>query len=128
MIPYVDWALVLVAFGGGHVRVEKGEERKERRKKGGEMGGCKGRVHRSTKRPRLLPGVLCSPSLKGDPHPLPDQMVFSEASQEGGKRRQKLDITYIRVGQGKSGPPSPIVTLRLPIHPSPKPFLPICCC
>lgn len=91
MIPLTG-SLFLWLWGEGHVRVEKGEERKERRKKGGEMGGCEGRVHHSTKRPRLLPGALCSPSLKGDPHRLPEQMVFSEASREGGKRRQKLDI------------------------------------
>lgn len=119
MIPYVDWALVLVALGGACQSGERGRkegEKEERRREG--------RVHHSTKRPRLLPGVLCSPSLKGDPHHLPEQMVFSEASQEGGKRRQKLDIHLhmCRAGEVRTLKPCSNPKIAYPSLPKAFPF------
>lgn len=86
------------------------------------MGGCEGRVHHSTKRPRLLPRVLCNPSLKGDPHFLPEQMVFSEASQEGEKRRQKLDIHLHMCRAGEVRTPKPYSSPKIAYPPLPKAF------
>lgn len=86
------------------------------------MGGCEGRVHHSTKRFRLLPGVLCNPSLKGDPHLLPEQMVFSKASKEGGKRRQKLDIHLHMCRAGEVRTPKPYSSPNIAYPPLPKAF------
>lgn len=86
------------------------------------MGGCEGRVYHSTKRPRLLPEVLCSPSLKGDPHLLPEQMVFSEASQEVGKRRQKLDIQLHKCRAGEVRTPKPYSNPKIAYPSLPKAF------
>lgn len=103
MNPCVDCALDLGALGG----LEKGKERKERWKKEEEMGRCVGGIYHSTKGPHLSPGVFCSPSLKEDSSSLPEQMFFSKVSQEGEKRRQKLDIHLYMCRVGGVRTPKP---------------------
>lgn len=102
--------------------MEKGKERKERRKKGGEMGGYVDTVHHSTRRPHLLAGALCSPSLEGHPYLLPEQLFFSEASQEGEKRKQKLNIHLHMCRAGGVRTPKPHSNPRIASPPLPKAF------
>lgn len=115
MSPYVDWTLVLVAFGGVSEDGERGrkEERWERY-----VGG----VHHSTRRHSLFLGAFCSPSVKGDPYLLPEQLFFSEASQEGEKRKQKLNIHLYMCRAGGVRTPKPHSNSRIAYPPLLKAF------
>lgn len=76
--------------------MEKGEERKERWKKEGEMEGCVGGFYHY-KWSHLSPGAICSPSLKGDSHLL----CLSRCSSQRPLRREKREdrslnsLTYV---------------------------------